>query len=186
MTDIRSFICIELSAAVEHQLTVLQDTLKTAAQGVRWVKPGNIHLTLKFLGDVRQEQVPMIEQALQSIVSETACFAFSLQGLGAFPNLRQPRIIWVGVDNPGGELAVLAGNIDVAMTTLGFAAEKRAFRPHLTLGRVKTKMEKRFLLKLSNMSFATEEVPVSEIVLMKSDLKQGGAVYTSLAKFKTN
>jgi 2'-5' RNA ligase len=179
---IRSFIAIELSDEVRGALSRIQEQLKESVGGVRWVQPASIHLTLKFLGDIRPEQVQPIAAAAAGVVEGEPPFSLGLSGLGAFPGTRKPRVIWVGIVGEVERLGRLQARLDKALEPLGFAAEHRAFRPHLTLGRVKDPRRPPDLTRpLADVSVPRcNSFDVHEILLYKSDLRPTGAIYTKL------
>lgn len=181
MAKLRTFICFELPVHVIETLAELQESLRPLSGGVRWTRPKGIHLTLKFLGDVDEESLPAVAQAVKVAASSTSAFDIQVIGAGAFPNIKRPRVFWVGVSEPSGELQRLQERIETALQPLGFERETRKFSPHLTIGRVKFADH----LKRITDFFETEPLaPVSfsadELVIMKSELKPGGAVYTPL------
>lgn len=190
MTTIRSFIAIELSDEARAALADLQNRLKraTLAQAVRWTAPESIHLTLHFLGDIAPDTVSQISSLLEQTAAACPPFTLTLGGLGCFPNTRRPRIVWIGVSGQTDILTRLHGELGQKLKTLGFTLDTRPYSPHLTLGRVKDTIPQRQLAQLGQ---ALEQVqptvgqlaalPVSEINLMKSELKPAGAVYTRLA-----
>ncbi len=184
---IRTFIAIELDAAHHRALTALQARLKRdrAARGVRWVAPENIHLTLKFLGDLESSRLPDLQRAVADVCAGTAPFALRISGAGAFPNPQRPNVIWVGISGDLERAAMLAQEIDAACAALGFAREARAFSPHLTLGRVQRDAALGDRQKIGAM-IANANVGelgalrVERIAVMKSELRPGGSVYTRL------
>jgi 2'-5' RNA ligase len=149
---------------------------------VRWVKPDNIHLTLKFLGPTDEGLVEPISAILANLCRRVPPFRPQIAGLGAFPNSRNPKVVWVGM--PGGmiELAAFQQLLEDALAHLGFAREKRLFSPHLTLGRVKEGRGKKELEQLieeyRNKDLGT--VAADTIVFFKSDLQPSGPVYSAL------
>jgi 2'-5' RNA ligase len=193
MTTIRSFIAIELSDEARAALGDLQDQLKRVApaQAIRWTAPESIHLTLHFLGDVAPETVPKVSSLMEQVASAYPLFTVTLGGLGCFPNTRRPRIIWAGVSGQIDILARLHNELGENLKTLGFTLDTRPYSPHLTLGRVKDRIPPRQLAQLGQTLEQTQPtvgslsaLPVSEISLMKSELKPAGAVYTRLAMAK--
>ena len=188
MEKIRAFIAIELPQEIKVQLRELQQRLKVGKEeAVKWVEPEAIHLTLKFLGNITWKKVEEISQAVSPVVKEVRPFALRPEGLGAFPNLRAPRVVWVGV---GGDLEVLLtlqGRVDQALSLLGFEREK-GFSPHLTLGRVREKAPPR-IRELLGRELGELEVPgmtsfqVASVSLMRSTLTPSGAIYSRLASF---
>lgn len=186
MEQIRTFIAIELSEEVKAGLVKLQGELKRKGEGVRWVRPGGIHLTLKFLGDIPADRIKGIAQAVRQACVGLSPFQLIFAGLGCFPNLRRPRVIWVGVEGETETLARLQRAIEGNLKALGFPPEKRGFTPHLTLGRVRRRVgsrERRSLGQLVEATAADElgEMMVEAVNVMRSDLKPTGAVYTQLA-----
>ncbi len=184
MADLRTFIAIETPESIQAKIAALQDELKQENERVRWPKPANIHLTLKFLGQVEESRTPVITESVKDMLKEQPKFTFSVRGLGAFPNFRRARVLWVGVNDNSDQLQHLVENIEAALIPLGFSKENRKFTPHLTLGRVKSSLSKSFIRKLEQIDFAGGEVTVDEIVLFRSDLKPTGAVYTPLSRFR--
>ncbi len=186
MDTVRAFIAIELDELLRHKLGDLQDRLRADLPPglVRWVRPEGMHLTLKFLGDVPAAQVPEIAQAVQQACKEHAPFECTLSGLGCFPNTARPRVVWVGIEEPSGVLAVLQRDVDRTVSALGFEPEQRRFHPHLTLGRVKSRDREAVAALGEYVSRARVKVgtiQANAVHLMRSDLLPGGAVYTELA-----
>ena len=179
---IRSFIAIELPDEIRHALAEVQKHLRPDVGGVRWVEPGSIHLTLKFLGDIPAEQIQPIVAAAMGAVQDEPPVSLGVSGLGAFPNPRRPRVIWVGIEGDVERLGRLQTRLEEALGPLGFPREERAFRPHLTVGRVKDPRRPPDLTR----ALADVTVPrcnsfdVREILLYKSDLRPTGAIYTKL------
>lgn len=185
----RLFIAIELSAALKQALTGLQDSLKRQIppKSVRWVAPDAIHLTLKFLGDAPEDKIAAIVQGMEAAAAGFSPFHFQVAGFGCFPNPRKPNVLWAGIPQIPKDLAGLQMATDLQMVKLGYEREKRAFGPHLTLGRVNRSISNKERQTLGELIARTEighlgAVPVEEIVLFQSDLKPGGAVYTALAR----
>jgi 2'-5' RNA ligase len=189
MGKIRTFIAIELDESIKDELTRLQERLKCEAlQGsLRWVRPVGIHLTLKFLGDVPADQIGEITRALEKSCQGFAPFSLSCGGLGCFPNLKRPRVVWVGVQEETGTLAQLQKAIEENVAPLGYPPEKRKFSPHLTLGRVQRRVSSGDLRRLGELVGASEigtlgQMEVRSVNLMRSDLRPSGAMYTRLAE----
>jgi 2'-5' RNA ligase len=191
MDKIRTFIAIELDESIKDGLTRLQEGLKgEVPQGsVRWVRPASIHLTLKFLGDVPADQTREITRALERSCQGFAPFSLACGGLGCFPNLKRPRVVWVGVHEETGTLAQLQKAIEANVAPLGYPTEKRKFSPHLTLGRVQRRVSSSDLHRLGEQVGSSEigtlgQMEVRSVNLMRSDLRPSGAVYTRLAEVK--
>lgn len=188
---IRTFIAIELPTQVQEALAITQNRLREAIAKpggeapVRWVAPQSIHLTLKFLGDVPAERIPAVTQAVTQAAKGHKPVSLILAAAGCFPDLRRPRVIWVGLQGDLDALDRLQRAIEGALMHLGFPKEERAFTPHLTLGRLRdtaTPQERQALgeatrgLAVPQVAFTTEEIAV-----MRSDLQPTGAIYTRLA-----
>ncbi len=186
MERIRAFIAVELPPAVGDAVErTMRDLRATASDGVRWVRPEGIHLTLKFLGDVDVDSVPAISGALDRSAAPSQPFSLMLESVGAFPNARRPRVVWVGLGGELEPLLELHRSVERELEALGFAMERRSFTPHLTLGRVRDGATPQQLRALSEaVAGASVErdvhVPVRDLALMKSDLRPTGAVYTRL------
>jgi 2'-5' RNA ligase len=181
---IRTFIAIKLPAAVTTAVGEMQKGMRSNGIKLRWVKPENIHLTLKFLGDTNAEDLAKIEAAVFDSIKSYGPISLCARGVGVFPGIKRARVVWVGV---AGELESLFGmqkRLETGLAALGFAKEQRAFKGHLTLGRVKGRIDPQKLggaLKLYG-GFASEAFRVESVILYKSELKPTGAVYTELAK----
>ncbi len=185
MSQIRSFIAIELSPALRQHIEKIQNELKRATADVRWVRSEGIHLTLKFLGAIDEERVDAIGDTVEGCLADKTIFTLTVGSLGAFPNREHPKVIWLGIEDERGVLQKVQQTIDRRLTTLGFTAEKRTFSPHLTLGRIKSPKGKRTVSqRLATMGeCACGTFDVKEIFLFKSDLTPSGAVYTKLKSF---
>jgi 2'-5' RNA ligase len=186
MSVIRAFIAIDLSEEIEQQLDdVIRNYKKLLVNiPIRWVPAANIHLTMKFLGDVSLSNLDILIEMIQGEVSSHHQFDISVGGSGAFPNLRQPRIIWIGVEAPA-ELMALQNGIEAATAKLGYAREERAFSPHLTLGRISRNTSAEGIKIISKVLETTRigflgATCVEKIHLYRSDLQPTGAVYTQI------
>jgi 2'-5' RNA ligase len=136
---VRAFLALRLSAEVERALADFAESLRSAhphGDAIRWVRRANLHLTLRFLGDrVEASTLERLDHALARIAAGTACFTIGVRGVGGFPNLSRPRVLWAGLQS--GELVALAGGIERSAVASGLPAERRAYSPHLTIGRVR-------------------------------------------------
>jgi len=187
MTTHRTFIAVDLSAELRANLSGLQDRLRgeLGSRSVRWVQPQGIHLTLKFLGDTPEGQLGEIQRALARAAAAVDPFTISAGGVGCFPNTRQPRVVWVGLEEVTGALLRLRNAVESEVAPLGFPTEARAFQPHLTLGRVQRDASSAEARRVGQVVAATTtgrlgEMAVSEVSTIKSDLRPNGAVYTTL------
>ncbi len=179
----RTFIAIELPEEIKKQIEQLQAPLKRTDTFVSWVKPGNIHITLKFLGEVPEDKINEVFSATQKALEGTRKFTMSLKGTGVFPNLRRPRVIWIGTGSGEEELSIMAKRIEEEMERVGFPKEKRKFSAHFTVGRVKSPRNIEKLMELvESTDFQTEDIEVNEVVVMRSQLHPAGAIYTPLKK----
>ncbi|MGB8646499.1 MAG: RNA 2',3'-cyclic phosphodiesterase [Anaerolineae bacterium] len=187
MEEIRTFIAVELSDNVKQALREAQKQLKNApgASAVRWVAPENMHLTLKFLGNVSRTRIDELAGALTEAVVGTAPFVLTAEGLGCFPNIRRPNVVWVGLAGDVTRLVALAGRIEDALAGRGIAREDRPFSPHLTLGRVNHDAHPSdraalgdAIQKFPRALYGT--TPVAAVHLVQSDLTPSGSVYTIL------
>ena len=134
---LRLFIALPLPGDVARQLEVILNDLRPQSRDVKWVPVKNIHLTVKFLGDSEEKLVPKITAEIDRIAAEFAPFDSMIDRIGAFPNLRRPRVIWVGGEDEMEQAAKMARQVDLAMRQLRYPKENRPFRAHLTLGRVR-------------------------------------------------
>lgn len=185
MEAIRSFIAIEISADIRQRLKEsLADFAQTGAD-VKWVRPEAIHLTLKFLGSISQETLEKIARALQPLVEGWKPFQLRVQGVGCFPGIRNPRVIWVGLHQEPETVSKLQREIESKTAEFGFVPEGRPFQPHLTLGRVRSPKGKTALIGLieKKTHFDLGSFLVDKVILFRSDLRPEGAVYTKLHEF---
>jgi 2'-5' RNA ligase len=186
MNVIRAFIAIDLSKEVCQNLEKVIKDLKEGmgSAPVRWMPAKNIHLTIKFLGDVSVGNLDLLSDIIQSEVNRHPSFDLSVGGLGTFPSIRRPRVIWVGVKAPA-ELDALHRGVEAEMAHLGYAPEDRPFSPHLTLGRVARNVNSEELLRISDTMSNIKvgflgATHIEAVHLYRSDLQPGGAVYSRL------
>lgn len=138
MHTIRSFIAIPLSPEVQRSAKRLLRDLRQEKDGMKWVPEDNLHLTLKFLGDVVDREVPAVCQAIRQVTQRFEPFELEFSGTGGFPTAQRPRVIWAGVHAGGDSLVELVTALEIELAELGFKREPRDYRPHLTLGRVRS------------------------------------------------
>ena len=187
---LRAFIAIQLSVALKSQIAQLQARLKQDAgeiKGLAWVKPEAMHLTLKFLGDIEEADVPKLQSMLETAALAVPAFRLEASGLGAFPNTRAARVIWVGLEGTHDAteaLKRLHGGIEQGAAALGFSAEDRTFTAHLTLARLKDRRAAAGCEKI----LAREEMlqvgafEARSVALIRSDLDPRGSIYTTLVE----
>jgi 2'-5' RNA ligase len=183
---IRTFIALELPPAVISLLREVQQELKRLKLEARWVRPENIHLTLKFLGDIQSGDVDRIGVAMANAVSGSAPILLAVKGIGVFPGTKRPRIIWLGTGGDIQKLLALQRRLEKELATLGFPKEKRAFKAHLTLGRFKHAAKPELIRQMINefTDLSSENFFLKQLILYKSDLKPSGAVYSQLKQAK--
>ena len=181
---IRTFIAVELPQEIHDRLQKLRVHFGASMRDVRWTKHGNVHVTLKFLGDVQVSRIDAISEALRDIAHQFSPFTMSLAGIGAFPNSRKPRIVWVGIEKGANSLIEMAKLIETSMKRLGFPLEKRPFRPHLTVGRVRRLTDPARMTEALERSEVGElgEFIVERVNLIKSQLDPAGSIYTTLVE----
>lgn len=175
-------MAIRLDESVRAALGSAIAGLRRVAPAVAWVSPENVHLTLKFLGQVREARAAELVAALAGATSGFAPFEASVEGLGAFPTPLRARVIWAGVGRGAEALVELAGRVDAALAALGFEREARPFAPHVTLGRVRAPRRDPALSDalLAGAGNQFGRLSVERVALMRSDLSPRGARYTEL------
>ena len=183
---IRSFIAIELPAEVKQYLAELQKKLKAEKQPrIKWVRPEGIHLTLKFLGDIEISMIEPVMQAMADAAATATPFKLGIQQPGAFPNLQWAQVVWVGLGGEVDKLKQLHKKLDTNLAKLGFKAEQRPFKPHLTLARLGAEASAEQRQQLGELIATTrleagKAINVSDISLIKSQLTRAGAIYNRL------
>jgi 2'-5' RNA ligase len=179
-SKIRSFIAIHLPEELIARISGFQDRLKRMKGDIRWVHPEAMHLTLKFLGDVDSGQMESIFANMAEAGKSVSPFDLTVRGTGVFPDIRRPRILWLGIESPV-ELIQLTHTLNDLLGSLGFKPEEREFHPHLTLGRVRSLQGTEPVIRtMMDSGFTGESFTVKSIFLMKSDLKPSGPEYTIL------
>ena len=185
---LRLFIAVKLPEMLHTALMTLQERVERLdpQHMIRWVANDSLHLTLKFLGDAPADQVEAILGAMQA-ASDTSPFTLRLEQIGAFPNLRAPRVVWLGVAGEMAALHQLRDAVERTVSPLGFPTEARPFSPHLTLGRARPYADKAAVAAvgeaLSKLTVEPMEAwQITEFVLMRSDTHPEGAVYTVVGR----
>jgi 2'-5' RNA ligase len=186
MTLLRAFIALEIPVPIQEAIQQQTAGLRKAADSsvVRWVPAGNLHLTLKFLGDVSSANLQFLNQMLTREAGQHPRFSLQIGGLGAFPSSRRPRVIWIGIHAPAG-LETFHHSLEAAAEKLGYPPEERPFSPHLTIGRAKqsaTAMDQQRIRAAFEASHVGQlgSVDVTAVHLIKSDLQPTGPIYTRL------
>jgi len=181
---IRVFLAVELPVGVRENLSSLQHALEKILPPINWVRSESIHLTLKFLGYVEPSRISQILLALEPIGTLHQGFSVEVHGMGVFPHVKHPRILWVGVTGKTQALQELVLDIEAALEPLGFPPEEKLYHPHLTLARIKRDNAKVGSSLLENGVFERKQelgtVNVDRLTLFQSDLDSTGAIYTPL------
>lgn len=186
MEKIRSFIAVPVGEEIRRAVEVVEGELKRSRADVKWVRPANVHITLKFLGGVEAGRMDLVSQTLAGALEGARSFDAAVSGVGTFPpNPRRARVVWVGLSDGVGEMKELAGRVEEAMAGIGFEKEKRAFKSHLTIGRVRRGARRLDDLgrAIAEVEFKRLKLSVDRVNLVKSELTPSGAVYTILETF---
>ena len=176
----RLFIALNIPEEEKDRINEAVAPLRDANLPIRWVEPENYHVTLKFLGDVQPERSDSIREALDEVAHKTEPFTLGVGGFGAFPTIRRPKVIWMGVDATPA-LRCLKQDVEWALTECGFDRETQAFHPHLTLGRADTEGGAGVFRGLDEMAASLSyhgEFDVGSVDLMRSKLSRSGPTYT--------
>lgn len=181
--SIRAFIAIRVPPPVQELSGQLKKRLGQEGKTVSWVKPANVHLTLKFLGNISEKRALRVKGTLEKTVAGMSSFRMQTDELGVFPHARNPRVIWLGLTEATGALIRLEKNLSKELEKLGFERERKKFTPHITLGRIRSNKEKDKIMELieTRGEFPPHEIFVDKIELIQSDLKPTGAVYSVLS-----
>ena len=181
MPPVRTFVAFDTPVEIRESMSSLQSELKRSNADVRWESLGKLHATIKFLGDVDERNLPKIIAKIEQSVSNAPPFTITYSGIGAFPDKRHPRVIWIGCETSDSTLLKMKNELDAALQPYGIPIEERAFHPHITLGRVKSANGINDLLSmLENLTFEPRSTKVDRIVVMKSTLKPQGSEYSLL------
>jgi 2'-5' RNA ligase len=180
----RLFIAIDIpdnvrQLAVNH-INRLRESFPEAR--LSWTRPGNLHLTLKFLGDVDDSSIDRLCHELKNLAAERATFYLAVRGTGTFPSVRRAKVLWLGINDIDGALVPLASAIEQRLSQMGFATDDRKFSPHLTIGRVRQRddVASQLAEKHAGSVFASPRFTISEIALYSSTLSSGGSIYQSV------
>jgi RNA 2',3'-cyclic 3'-phosphodiesterase len=180
---IRAFLAIRPTDDVIGRLTEMQSELAESGADVRWVSAETMHLTIQFLGEVQESEVPEIERGLRQGLGALSPFDIECRGLGVFPSQKRPRVVWVGLHGAG--IGTLAERTEIVLSPLGFPPQERELNPHVTLGRVRSARGwdalGRLLKASGDRSFGTSRI--DHITLYRSQLRPDGAIYTPLVRF---
>jgi len=181
----RIFIAVELPESVRERLGQLQERLKGTENRIRWVDPSLIHLTMKFLGEVKEKNLEKVIQTARNVAGRFSVFKMKIGKMGVFPSFSSPRVIWVGIEEGKDKLETLAAELEEKLGQEGFSRNSRKWTSHLTLARVKV-LKAREKLKALLLQYCKEvegiEVKVKSLSVIKSELTPQGAIYTVLER----
>lgn len=177
---IRCFVAIELPRVLRAQIAHLIEEFEKGDYPVRWVSEENLHLTLKFLGEIPTKLVEDVVKRLETIGEELTPFSLSLKGVGGFPTHRSPRVIWLGVGEGEAQLREIQRRVEEALFEIGCKPEDRRFHPHLTIGRTKGKADFEAIFKTQ---YHSKEFKVDSLTLFKSTLTPSGPIYEPIKRF---
>ncbi len=172
----RAFVAVRVPAALGKLSDAMRPLWPT--QGVSWVRPENLHLTLRFLGAAEDTQIAALREGLTAVAARHEAFTATVERSGCFPNRRRPKVIWAGVADAAGRLGALQRNVEEVVCAAGWEPEERDFRPHVTLGRVRARV--RAPRSEQSGELPRLQVPVKAVELIESILKPTGAEYRTL------
>jgi 2'-5' RNA ligase len=176
---VRAFLAVPLPPPLQHAIALLQNELAAAVPGLRWSRPETIHLTLRFFGDTSIDDLEKVRASMLSVTLRAQPFQVDLLGLGAFPDGRRPRVVWLGM-TPAEPLQRLYQACQAELGRVGIAAESRAFKPHLTIGRFRERGPDLTALLARQAQRQVGQLPVTQLVLYESRLQPGGARHIPL------
>jgi 2'-5' RNA ligase len=179
-------LAIEIPRTILKKIEEVQDDLKSSRADVRWVNPEKIHLTLKFFGNIDESRIDPIVKSIERPTQTISPFSLKVRGVGAFPHLKNPRVIWMGLVDGKEVLVSFQKQLEKELEKIGFEPEERAFHPHLTLGRMKSSKAREELTGRMERHKEEEfgDFQVERVVLFKSDLKPTGPIYTPLREIR--
>jgi 2'-5' RNA ligase len=184
---LRTFIAVDVGKAIRDRAVALQEKLARASEGVKWVEPANLHVTLLFLGEVDNREVADVCRVVAEHTQKQGAFAMSVEGAGSFPSTRRPRILWIGVGQGTPELCTLHDSLETPLFEIGcYRREERRYTPHITLGRVRGDRPSHTLAEAlaKQANWQGGQTTVNEVLVMSSELAPQGPVYTVLSRAK--
>jgi 2'-5' RNA ligase len=187
MARLRTFIAVDIGKPIRDRAVALQEKLAQTSSAVKWVEPENLHVTLLFLGEVDDREVPTICRVVAEQTQRHPAFSLSIERVGCFPNARRPRILWIGVGQGTQELCALHDGLEPPLLDLGcYRREERKYTPHITLGRVKSERPADQLAAAlaTHAGWQGGQTIVNEILVMSSKLTPQGPIYTVLSRAK--
>lgn len=180
----RAFIAIELPEETRDKLSALQQELKASGADVKWVRPENIHLTLKFLGEINEKQVELIKGIIDTAAGKRRAFRVRVSSLGAFPRIESPRVVWIDIEEGDEEVKGIAAELQENISWAGIPKEERPFSSHITIGRIRSPINRdklvRCLKDKTDLGGKNMEFYAGKITLFKSTLTPKGPLYETL------
>lgn len=181
----RAFIAIDLPKEIKDYLSLLEAKLKQSGADVKWVMPVNIHLTLKFLGEIDEQKTNQIIQILEEISFRTPQFHLKISDIGAFPNTKSPRIIWIGLAAGNNETKEIAADLEKRIERIGIPKEDKPFTSHITIGRIKSNLNREKLIQslttlITESDKSNYQFLVTKLTLFKSTLTPKGPIYEAV------
>jgi 2'-5' RNA ligase len=182
----RTFVSIEISEEIKERIEALVSRMKLMLTPIRWVEKKNLHVTLKFTGWMADEKLPELEKCVTDSIKGSAPFTLSFAGIGAFPTLKRPRVIWVGTKDGADASRQIADKIENKMGEKGLREEEKEFTPHLTIGHIKEKIDVASLSKFVEEHGETDfgSMEVDHVSIMKSTLRRTGPIYEEIKRIK--
>lgn len=182
----RIFIAIDPGNEIKEKIQEIKTKIDVLGSGVKWVEKENLHITLKFLGEINETMLNNVKSCIENIKNECGSFDIKLCSIGVFPNVKDARVIWVDIKEGQQELKLLSEKIDAKLNKIGFSRENRPFSPHLTIGRVKGYINPESLKTIINdfKDYQIGKFTVKSICIMRSILKPTGPVYSLVSEFK--
>ncbi len=186
MMTIRSFLAFPINGTLKEKLEIILDRLQTTHADVKWVKPQNIHLTLKFLGDVEESRIENVCSLLRQRCRGFDPITSYLCEIGAFPDIRHPRIVWGALDDSKKKIQMIADDLEEQLIKIGIVKDDHLFKPHITLGRVRSSAHLKDLIQaMQQITFESKiEQTFEKIILYKSTLTPQGPIYEALKEFR--
>jgi 2'-5' RNA ligase len=179
----RLFIGIKLSDLLKKEIARVCESLKKFNSDVKWVEIENIHLTLKFLGEVKEEELVNLD-CIKEISQKNLPFIYEIQGIGGFPNIKHPRVIWIGINNGKEKIIEICKSLDEILCKVGFKKEEKGFNPHITIGRIRSNKNLSVLISnIQRVTVSNLKEEVKSIYLIKSVLTPSGPIYTDIKEF---
>ena len=183
---IRTFVAVLIAENLKKNISEVQQQAKKLAPDVKWVAPENLHVTLKFLGDLREDEIPDVCTAVEDAVRPFSAFDLSMSKLGVFPSPARARVVWVGIEEGREQLIELASGVDKRLTEMGFGKDDKPFKAHITIGRVKEGRHPGKLIEgMADIDADDLGVQrVDSVVVMQSELLREGPIYSPLSVTK--